>query len=217
MRSLLKTLAASAALAISVTGAANASTFLGEFWDATSPVSNLATARAVIAGGAPTATFTSTAIDYIPGRPNTVSSFNTLNRFLGGDSASLSGAGSTTLRRSVFRFSGVLDLAAGQHIVSVASDDGFNLTFGNATFIEYTSTRRFSTTSGTYTAAGGPVAFDLIFFNNWGQSGIEFRIDKTIVTDALAAATVPLPAAMPLLAAGLGSFWVIRRRRKATT
>ncbi|OSP55452.1 VPLPA-CTERM sorting domain-containing protein [Pseudoruegeria sp. SK021] len=205
---------AAAILALSVSNAASAASFLGEFWDVRGSVTSLSSAQRIVSRQAPTATFTSTAVDYFPGRTQSQSDFHTLTRFLGRDAASLSGAQNTRLMGSVFRFSGTLDLAAGTHSIAVGSDDGFGLSFNGASIASYSGLRNFGTTRTTFTSTGAPVDFDLVFFENTGLTGLEFRIDNTIVTDAMAYTTpVPLPAALPLLAGAMASLGLMRRRR----
>ncbi len=188
---------------------AGAATILGEFWDANINLWNLSRADAVIAAGGPDATFESTGIDY-PNNSNNMSSNGTLAAFLGTDADSLTGEADTRLVRSVFRFSGYLDLAAGPQTFRVASDDGFRLTIDGEVVSQHTGRRGFRSTSVTTDAGTGNVDFELIFFEHTGATGVEFTIDGQVAT-----AAVPLPTAGLLLATGFIGLIGLRRRKSA--
>lgn len=199
-------------LALVPTTAGAATVFFGEFWDARGQVRNLATADAIIALSPADATFTSTSIDYPNGSTDTVNSNRTsLADFLGADAASIVGAPgveNTSMTRSVMRWTGFIDLQQGEQTFEVQSDDGFRLTIGNSLIIERNNQRGFRGTTGIIDAGEGRVAFELIFFENGGSTGVEFFIDNTIATPAI----VPLPASLPLLLAGFGGLAFVRRR-----
>ncbi len=198
-----------------IPGAVSAATFSGEFWDAPSHMHGLGNADAMIASGPATATFQSTGIDYPQGIVGSISDNTTLAAFLGTDAASLSGATTTNLYASVFRFTGFLDLAGGVHRFSVGSDDGFRLTIGDEV-IGTAGLRGFNTTHMDYdTGAGGLTAFELIFFENGGSTGVQFSVDGGIAQAAAAPSAVPLPAGLPLLAVALGVFGIVNRRKTA--
>lgn len=193
---------------LTATSPAMAATFFGEFWDASSPLSNLNDADAVISSQAVTSTFTSTGIDYPNGSTTRIGSGTTLANFLGSDAASIIGPSNSTLQRSVFRFTGFLELLAGPQLFTVGSDDGFRLTIGGTQISQRFSNRGFATTSTTVDAGIGLTAFELIFYENSGRTGIEFAIDNAIATPA----PVPLPQGLPLIAAALGALMILRRK-----
>lgn len=207
MRSIIFT----ALVSIASTGAAQAATFAGEFFNTSSGVSSLAAADAAIAGQTADATFESTVIDYPNGSLNSISDNTTLSAFLGVDAGSLVGDGSVDLTNSIFRWTGYVDLAAGSHTLTVGSDDGFRLTVGGNTILQNTP-RGFAETSGTFNFAGGVTAVELLFYENSGYTGVEFSIDGAL---ASAATPVPLPATAALSLAGLGALTAVRRARKA--
>ena len=190
---------------------ATAATFFGEFWDASTSVSNLNAANAVIAAGGPTATFQSSAIDYPQGNVNNTRSSTTLAQYLGGDAASIIGPSSMSITRSVFRFTGFLDLTSGNQLFQVGSDDGFRLTVGGNLVAQHTNSRGFRFTSATSNPGAGRTPFELIYFENRGRTGVEFFVDGALA----APAPVPLPGAFALLLAGLAAFGFARPLRQA--
>lgn len=210
---MLRSLIALFALILSLTGqaAVAASIFYGEFWDASGQVRTMNDADAIIAAGAPTSTFTSTLIDYPRGTQRvTRSNSTTLANFLGSDAASIVGPTTPTLQHSVFRWTGFIDLLPGAQTFEVASDDGFRLTIDGDVVAERRGQRGFGGTTRIIDAGQGRLAFELIFFENRGRTGVEFFIDEVYAAPAV----VPLPASLPLLSFGFGSFWFIRRRKK---
>lgn len=200
-----------AAVAVMLPAASMAATFNGAFWDATG-VYNLARADLVVANDPITATFQSTAIDY-PNVGNTVvGGTTTLSTFLGADAGTLSGSGTSTLDGSVFRFTGYLDLVAGQNTFAVGSDDGFRLTVGGVE-LGSSDSRAFATSTIQQNFAGGVTDFELMYFNNLGGAGVQFSLNGALATPA--ATPVPLPAALPLMLVALGGLGLAARRKKA--
>lgn len=154
-------------------------------------------------------TFESTAIDYPNGSTTFVSDSTLLSTFLGADAGTLSGSGAINLTGSVFRFTGYLDLAAGAHTFSVGSDDGFRLIV-NGVELGSANDRGFGVTNMTATVAAGLSAFELVYYENGGFTGVEFKVDGAY---AVPAAAVPLPAGLPLLGAGLAALGIVARRK----
>ena len=198
-------------------GSPAAAVSLGEFWDVPGEVfedlNSIADAEAVIAGGAPTSTFTSTAIDYPNGAVSVVNHFGegtTLAEFLGVDAGSLSGGGDSTLEYSVFRFSGFLDLGPGEEVIAVGSDDGYQLIIDGALISLQDGPRGFEVTTVTLDAGEGQVPFELIYYEVQIETGVLFTIDGEIVTGAPSA--VPLPPGLLLLASGLAGLGLVRAR-----
>lgn len=213
-----KRLSAIALSTILGAGAAGAATFTGEFWDARGSLLSITQADAVIAGAGPTATFASTAIDYPNGTGGVADDNSTaLSTFLGADAASLSGGGDSTLGVSVFRFTGFLDLLGGPQSFAVSSDDGFRLTIGGTQISAFEQRRKFGTTTVTADAGTGATAFELVYFENNGVTGVEFLIDGVLAQAAdgpVDIAPVPLPAGLPLMGIVLGGLGLMARRRK---
>ncbi|ARE40503.1 T1SS secreted agglutinin RTX [Rhodovulum sp. P5] len=211
----LKFIAIAGATALLASSPLSAATFTGEFWDANTGLSSIAGAEAVIAGGAATATFDAAFIDFPNGSTDTYGDGTLLSTFLGGYASNLSGGDTSTLTYSVFRFTGYIDLAAGSNIFAVGSDDGFVLRMNGDTVASYDGNRSFATTTVTSDEGTGPTAFELIYWENGGVTGVEFYVDGELAAPVDGMAAVPVPATLPLLAAGLGGLAVLRRRRKA--
>ncbi len=191
----------------------------GEFWN-TGDLRDLGAARAAIAAGPADATFTASAIDYPRGAQGSGSSAAALSAFLADDAASLIGDGAAALGGSVFRFTGFLALEGGARMFSVGSDDGFRLSVGGETVLEHAGLRSFRTSTATRDLGSGWLPMALIYFENRGRTGVEFRIDGAIVAgERIAAAppaAIPLPAASALMIGALTALaWVSARRRAA--
>ncbi|MEM9796846.1 MAG: PEP-CTERM sorting domain-containing protein [Pseudomonadota bacterium] len=205
----MKRILTAAAFAILGAGSASAATFQGEFWDV-SGVSGLDSALSVIDSRAADATFESTGIDYPNGSPDRLSSGSSLATFLGSDAASLSGLASTALTGSIFRFTGFLDLAAGLQTFSLSSDDGYRLTIGGTEVGVFSGLRPVRTDTFSVDPGAGFTAFELIFYENRGNTGVTFSVDGQIAQPS----PVPLPATLPLLLGALGLGGLAARRKQ---
>jgi len=213
----LTSAAVCAATIVSCAGSASAATFDGTFWDLPwGPGESLAVYYAEKL--APTASFTSSAIDYPNGTGGSIDDGTTLATFLGADAATLTGAGYTTLDGSVFRFTGYLDISAGMHTFTISSDDGFVLNFfnqdGTKALIASAGSRAYSSTFvDVLYAADTLTRFELYYYEDYGATGVQFLIDGQIAAPADAPSDVPVPAAGLLLAGALGAFGFARRRK----
>lgn len=197
--------------------ASHAAIITGEFWDADTAINSLADADAVIASGSATATFLSSGIDYPGGADSIVADTTTLADFLGADAATLSGSGGTDLERSVFRFSGMVELMNIDQMFSVGSDDGFRLSIGGSEVSAFDGKRSFGTTDLQANLGSGLVSFELVYFENRVETGVLFTIDDEVVTPDIT--PIPLPAsgwAGLLALLGLGVFWRRRSARAAS-
>lgn len=223
MKTIGKALVA-AAMTAGMAVSAQAAVINGEFWQVESDnpildeqgvnnhLSHILEADSIIASGAPIATFHSTGIDYPAGATGSISSGTSLSNFLGGttgDGGSIVGTDASDLLLSVFRFTGFVDLTAGAHTFDLGSDDGFRLTIGGTQVAIQATERGFGTTSVNADLGAGVQAFELIYFEDDGNTGIEFKIDGSVVTGV--AAPVPLPAAGWMLIAGVGGLAALRR------
>lgn len=212
MSGFIKSIAAGAAMLAALGASASAATLVnvtGKYFRTSELIRNLADADAV-ATTAPLATFNVTAIDY-PNAGAILGNSSSLAQFLGVDAASIVGPGADTLSMSVFVFEGFLDLGAqAVRRFSVGSDDGFRLTLDGNVISQFDGERTFDLTEVALASGGSMVPFTLIFFENWGEIGLEFRINDRIVS----VNPVPLPAAPLLMLTGLGVIGVIARRRR---
>ena len=210
---MLRTLIAATASACLAAGAAQAATLVsvtGSFYDADRDFTDIDDALGFVAGASADATFDVTAIDYPRGDIGSfTSATTTLEEFLGDDAASLSGGSDLTLEQSVFVLTGQIMLDGTEDVFSVGSDDGFRLTIDGMLISENTAPRGFEFTDATPGLPAGLYTFTLVYFENQGFTGVEFRVDGSIV----AAAPVPLPAAMILFGPALAGLAYARRRR----
>lgn len=190
---------------------AHAATFAGFHWSVDTPVTSLADADAIVAAGQPTAIFASSTINY-PGPGAVLASAETLTTFLGGDAVSIIGDALAPIATSVFLFRGELELAPGPHLFDVHSDDGFRLTIGGNEVSKFDGQRGFGLTSVLTDVGSGRLPFELLFFENEGQSGVEFTVDGVFPVWSKAA-EVPLPASGSMAIAGLLMFGALRFRR----
>lgn len=221
MKKLLSTLAAVGfAMSASI---ASAATISGEYWDVAAQSGNpitsgtpvlsapfLANADAVIASRAADATFTSTGIDYsTPGN----SVFSSLNDFLGADGASLSGLGGNSVLGTIFRLTGFVNLAAGNNVFDIFSDDGFRLTVGGVEVGSFDALRPPSSSFVNVDGGiGGLKSFELIYFETQQvEAALTARLNGQIITGEMA--PIPLPAGLPLLLGGLAVFGTLRMRK----
>ncbi len=204
-----RTLALIAALFLAAPAQA---TTIGYFHDSASSFRDVDAAIAFARGLTADATFTSSAIDY-PAGADTLSSNKTLAAFLGADAASIDRNAELELTTSVAVFRGWLDLASGPLKFSVGSDDGFALFVGGTELSRFSNPRAFKTTDVMADLGAGRTPFELIYYENFGNTGVRFAIDGTIVTGVAPPAAIPLPATAPLVLLGLGAVFLLRRRR----
>ena len=188
--------------------------FLGEYWDEDRIV-DLTDALGIISADDARATFIATAIDYPAGGTAVLDDSTRLEDFLGFDAATLSGSHSRPIGGSVFRFTGMVDLGGGSHSFAVGSDDGFRLSIGGDVIAEFTGQRSFAVSSAVATVAAGPQPLELIFFENAGVTGIEFRVDGAIADTALLVSAVPEPGQSSMFLAGMGLLALVARSRRA--
>ena len=189
---------------------AGAATFQGEFWSVNTAQSNINDALQVINNSAPTATFVSTAIDYPNGNINTTLSFISLNAFLGVDAGSIVGDGTAPITTSVFRFTGYLDLMPGQQSFALGSDDGYRLTIGGNVISQQNTPRSFRFTTLNNDLGANIEPFELIFYENFGLTGVEFFIDNALAVPS----PVPVPGALLLALSSLSVLGLLGWRRR---
>lgn len=183
----------------------------GEFYDFSGPVTSVTDAETMIAASSgPDATWTVSGIDYPNGAASNVNDATLLSSFLGADSATLS-ADFTNLSTSAMRFVGQILLDGSETSFEVGSDDGFVLRIGGSEISRFETQRSFSTTFAANPLSPGLYTFELIYFENGGDTGIEFGVDGNIV--AAGAAPVPLPGAAFFMITGLAGVFSRYRQR----
>lgn len=213
-----KSVAAAATFVLSA-GASYASSFNGSYWNSTG-FNSIDQVYSYIETNDATATFDSTTIDY-PGASGSISDTTTLQDFLGatGDGLSLSGAFNNTLEKSVFKISGFINVN-GLQSLKVGSDDGFGLKLDGVEVLRHSAPRAFAYTAGTYDFTG-PTSFELVYYENYGNTGVEFQINDQMVSSDIGVSgvnvpSVPVPAGLPLIAGALGGLGVLRARSTKT-
>lgn len=212
---MMKIAALSIALSLSFATQSLASTIQASFWDVDAPFFDLQDAVDFAGNNNADATFNSQEIDYPHFSGLAIASFLTLADFVGPlEAPSIIGDGTPTLDNSIFRFSGILNLAPGTYNFDVTTDDGFILRLGN-TLVSQQDPGTGLTTTTVSESVTGPTAFELYYVENRGRAGITFSVDGTPVDESVVIAPVPLPASMPLALAGLGIFGVGALRRRA--
>ncbi|MEM7742698.1 MAG: LamG-like jellyroll fold domain-containing protein [Pseudomonadota bacterium] len=126
----------------------------------------------IIETNTPDATFTATQIAYGGNRSDT-----TIAEFLGDDAASLIGDGELEMGPSGLRLTGYIYIPAGEHEVSVYSDDGFALALGGVEFSEFTGRRGTDETARTENFEGGLYAIEILYFDSGGGQSLGLSID----------------------------------------
>lgn len=198
MRTTMVTAAACLGLSF---GAAQAAPILVDVeaavYDLSESSANVDAAIAAISGLTAAATFDVTALDY-PSGSNVLSSTDNISDMIGTDFASLTGA-DVKLETTVWVFSGFIRLAGGTQTFSVGSDDGFSLSIGGTEISRYSNPRSFHTTSVTTDVGAGLQSFMLVYYKNFGSTGVAFSVDGST---ALAGEAVPTPGSLALMASG---------------
>ena len=207
----MRRILAIAAAALTLAAPSAQAMTVGLFFDSDASFANVDAAIAFATGREADATFASSAIDY-PRGADTLASSRTLAAFLGEDAGSLSGGGDRRLTTSVTVFRGWLDLAAGPQRFDVGSDDGFALIVGGTEISRFSNPRGFGTTSVMLDAGAGLTPFELVYYENHGNTGVRFAVDGTVVTGAVPPAAIPLPATAPLAILAIGTLALLRRR-----
>ena len=212
----MRNMIAAAALLLSAPFAANAATIDGVHYNTTTNPQNIAGARAIIANAvAPTATFEAMALEF-----TNQSAGNTLDTWLG-TNGTVTGGTAEAVASAVFVFSGLVSLQAGINTFGVQSDDGFELLIDGNRVADFDKNRGFNQTptTGDFDAGnGGVFAFELLFWDGpGGATGLRTPLKGNVLgmNAVVGTAPVPLPAGLPLLAAGLGGLAVLRRRTRS--
>lgn len=101
----------------------------------------------------------------------------TLGEFLGSNGVAATGAG-TDFTSIGLKLSGYIWLEAGAHVITVRSDDGFQLSLGGEIISRYAGDRGFEGTSRQIDVAqDGLYAIELYYFDNQGDQALRLEID----------------------------------------
>ena len=109
-----------------------------------------------------------------PNFPNATYSPNTIGAFLtAGGATVLTGTGTlgTTLDQSFYDFKGYVTVVNGQSF-TVSSDDGATLVINGQTVINFPAPQSFTAHTATYTGVSGTFAFELVYGEQLGASGL---------------------------------------------
>lgn len=172
------------------------------------------------------ATFTTHGINY-PSFLTSISDSTTLSSFLGADAASLSNSsvGANAIQGQLIRFTGSIYLTSGTTNFVLGSDDGSVLTIGGSQLIDYGGLHSFSSTTAAFTApTSGWYAFDLLYYENGGDTGVSLGTvingsSQTLSftpTASLNTNAVPAPASALgglVLFGAIATMKCVRRRR----
>lgn len=203
-------------LCLCLAGTAGAAAIDGTVWLTSGPHTS-ADVLSVLDGD-PLATFSASAIDYpmgdairLGGAPGI-----RLGDFLGTDSASLSGGAGTEIGGgSVFRFSGHLRIDGPNLLFRIAADDGFLFFIDGKRIVGFDSFGFLATLALSLSDLPlGLHAFDLLYWQNGGDMGIESDVGDLAVPAAQPIPQVSLPSALPLLGTGLGLLPLLRLRHR---
>lgn len=203
----------------------------GAYWNTSGSMSNNAAADAASVTSA-TATFLAKLVDY--GNGSSVPDSTPLSSFLGNNAANLSGASTNTLDTSVYRFTGFLnitqamDTQAGNGTIDVnfrvGSDDGMRLRIGGVDVATFDAPRAYAYSNGTASfASAGLYAVDLLFWENYGNTGVDLQwqtgsssafqdVSTASLYTAVPAGHVPEPATLALVGLGFLAARSARRR-----
>jgi len=206
-----------------------AGSITGEFWDVAGQTGNpitsgspaldptggsyLATVDSVIASRSADATFQSSGIAY-PGPFSFADVTQTLNSFLGADASTLNpmSLGSVSVLGTIFRFTGTVNLLAGNNTFNIFTDDGFRLSIGGAVVGMFDGVRAPSSSIINYNSTGGDESFELIYFE--GQqfvAALTATVNGNVITPTHA--PIPEPSTMLLFGSGLAGLAAWRYRR----
>ena len=149
---------------------------LGMVYDTGSSMNRVDDAQNLIDTTAADASFTATRLDYPNGLGNRAPNNIALSDFLGDDAADLDVFGpddDLVVDTLTIHFSGYIYIPEGTHDFTIVSDDGFRLQIGGDLIAEYDKNQGFREETGSQYFEGGVYAFDLVWYQNGGQSGLE--------------------------------------------
>jgi len=109
----------------------------------------------------------------------------TLGHFLDQEGSLIGGGANAAMTTIGMRIQGYIWLEAGEHRITVRSDDGFLLKIGGEVVSSYEWGRGFDGTTQAVTVSGGLYAIDLYYFQNNGGDGLRLEIDGVIAGSEL--------------------------------
>jgi hypothetical protein len=208
----MKKLLFASAVAISASvGFAHANTVTGSIWegDATG-ASNATVANVPVT--TPDVTFTTTApLQFQAGQNGVLYTIGGFLQSTPGGSTYITGSSHSgdALTNVLFNFTGNVSVTNGQTF-TVGHDDGLTLVINGVTVVNQPTPTAFANTSYTWTGLTGTYPFQLVYGECCTAPAV-LNVQLPLVS------SVPLPAALPLFATGLGclGFLGLRRKRKA--
>ena len=204
----------------------------GAYYD-TNVGSNSA-ADSVFSSSIATGMFRATTINYGAGTsvPDTGTNVSVAT-YLGSNASNLVGNFSSTLETALYHFTGFINITSAMDITPggtidvkfrVGSDDGMRLNIGGTTVAEANYARAYGTTDGTASfQSAGLYAIDLVYWENYGNTGVDLQwqtgssgtfqdvATASLYTAVPASSKVPEPATLALV--GLGLLAASRARR----
>lgn len=183
------------------------------------PGSNANALSAVAASSGPAATFTATSVCF-PSCDNAIGDGSTLADFLGTSATNISANSITDLSAHAVVLTGYIYApSAGSYSFTLGSDDGSEVWINNSQVLDNDGDHGFSTvTNNAVSLSQGLNAIKVLQFEDNGVTGLTLLEGGSALQTAnlYPVSAVPLPAALPLLGAGVaglaGIGWGRRRR-----
>ncbi|MFI8384433.1 cadherin-like domain-containing protein, partial [Pseudomonas sp. NPDC079069] len=140
-------------------------------------LTNLSQVETFINGHTPTATFTTTNVNYGPVSNDGLGNGSNLQSFLGVDAASLSSDPGNT-SDAIVKLSGVVNLAAGTYQFRVTADDGYSIRINGQTVAEYNGNQGATARESlTFTVPqGGNQQIEIVYWDQGGAAQLKVEL-----------------------------------------
>ena len=157
---------------------------MGSAWADGTKINSIADLQNLMGTVSPTATFEVSEFGFKSHESDT-----SIEEFLGDKGMVLSGDGMAEMGPSGLSFTGYIFIPAGEHTITVASDDGFQMSIGGVPFTSFEGRRGTDETSATATFDGGLYAIDMLYFDGGGGMSLSLIIDGLPVDQSALYAT----------------------------